>query len=114
MAQKEIDVREVVYKHTDDIKYETSSEGLITVLEAQDKTIQKIFRKLGFKIPQYKKTQLDKYSSFVFLQIDGKQSIFDIATKMKEEFGEDAEPVYERLMLFLDYIEKTSKYIYKI
>lgn len=56
-------------------------------------------------VPRWKSptinTKLDSVGSFVWLQSDGTQTVFDIAERMREEFGEDIEPVYDRLKLFL-------------
>jgi len=59
------EVLSIVFKISDKIEYEVDKEGIITVLEKQDYRIQRFFRKLKFKIPMYKKSKLDKYSSCV-------------------------------------------------
>ena len=53
---------------------------------------------------------LDEFGSFVWLSIDGKNTVFDIGGKVKEEFGEEAEPLYPRLIQFLNVL-KEVKYI---
>ncbi len=47
--------------------------------------------------PKSTNIKLDKYGSFVWQFIDGNTSIFEIGKKVKEHFGEEAEPLYERL-----------------
>jgi hypothetical protein len=57
-------------------------------------------------LPRLKKSnysvKLDKIGSFVWNNIDGKNTINDIAEMMKKEFGDSVEPVYERLEKFIN------------
>ena len=108
------DVLNLVFKKSENIEYEVSSDGIVTILEKQDHKVQNFFRKLKFKIPMYKKIELDKYSSFVFLQIDGKKTVEDIGSSLENTYGEDSHPLYERLLVFLNHIEVNCKYIEKV
>lgn len=62
----------------------------------------------------YKKMELDKYGSFIFLQIDGKKNVEELGIKLEEKYGEEAHPLYERLLLFLNHIDVNCHYIEKI
>lgn len=57
-----------------------------------DKLAQKIFKK-----PCVTHVSLEKFGSFIWPYIDGDHTIYEIACLVKEEFGEEAEPVYERI-----------------
>lgn len=52
---------------------------------------------LIFKKPKYSNIELEEYGTFIWKYIDGERSIYDIALKVREEFGEASEPVYERI-----------------
>jgi hypothetical protein len=54
------------------------------------------------------KTKFDEFGSQVWLEIDGKKKVIDIAASLKQKFGEKIEPVEERLTKFL-----TQLYNYK-
>lgn len=108
------DVLEIIYEISSDIEYTVNDKSVVTILQKQDHKIQKFFRKLKFKIPQYKKTELDSYSSFVFLQINGENTIKKIGENLIDYFGEDINPLYERLLLFLNHIEINFKYINRV
>ncbi|RDY29323.1 PqqD family peptide modification chaperone [Romboutsia weinsteinii] len=108
------EVLNIIFKICDCVEYEVDKDGIITILEKQDHKIQNIFRKLKFKIPLYKKTTLDEYSSAVFVQIDGKKTVNEIGKNLELEFGEKVHPLYERLLLFLNHIDVNCKYIEKI
>ena len=63
-------VLNIIYKISDNLEYEVDKEsGIVTILEKQDHKIQKFFRKLKFKIPEYKKIELDEYGSEYFYKL---------------------------------------------
>lgn len=107
------DILNLIFKISNNINYETNNDT-VTIFEKQDHFIQKFFRKLKFKIPMYKKIELDKYSSFVFLQIDGKKTVKEIGSNLENTYGEDSHPLYERLLMFLNHIECNCKYIERV
>ena len=113
MYKNNDDVLNIVYKLDDNSAYEIDNHGIVTISEKQNHKVQIFFRKLKFKIPEYKKIELDEYASFVFNQIDGKKSIKEIGEVLEIKFGEKAHPLYERLLLFLNHIEANSHYIIK-
>lgn len=108
------EVLNLVFKKSENVEYEVSSDGIVTILEKQDHKVQNFFRKLKFKIPMYKKMELDEYGSFIFLQIDGKKNVEELGIKLEEKYGEKSHPLYERLLLFLNHIDVNCHYIEKI
>lgn len=112
--QNNEDILNIIFKIADHIKYEIDENGVVTILEKQDHKIQRFFRKLKVKIPEYKKTSLDDYGSFILLQIDGNKTVKEIGENLEIKFGEVTHPLYERLLLFLNHIEVNSHYIEKL
>lgn len=47
---------------------------------------------------------LDKFGSFAFTKVDGKKPILHICEEMKAHFGEEVEPVYERVSKFFGHL----------
>lgn len=107
-------VLNIVFKVNPDLLIEKDEQGIVTICEKQDYLIQRFFRKLHVRIPQYKKITLDEMGSFVFLQIDGVRSVGEIGKNLEDAFGEKASPVYERLLQYLNYINKKRHYIKKV
>lgn len=107
------EVLNIVFKLRNGIEYEVNEDGIVTVFEKQDHKIQKMFRKIKFKIPMYKKITLDQYGSAVFLLIDGKRTVKEIGESLQVKFGEEVHPLYERLLLFLNHIDVNCEYIEK-
>ena len=54
-----------------------------------------------FHRPRVSRIRLNAMGSFVFQRIDGKRTVGALAELVKAEFGEDAEPLYERLVQYL-------------
>ena len=114
MLSNNQDVLNIIYKISDNLEYEVDKDDIVTILHKQDHKIQRFFRKLKFRIPEYKTISLDEYGSFVFSQIDGKKTVKDIGESLEVKYGEEAHPIYERLLLFLNHIEVNCHYIEKI
>jgi len=57
---------------------------------------QKVFHR-----PRVSHIDLDEMGSFIFPLLDGKRTIGDIALLVKAEFGEKAEPLYDRLVQYM-------------
>lgn len=108
------DILNLVFKKNDDIEYELNDENRVIILEKQDHKVQRFFRKLKFKIPMYKKIELDEYSSYIFLQIDGRRTVKELGEDLELEYGEKSYPLYERLLLFLNHIDVNCNYIKKL
>lgn len=82
-------------------EYERRNDGLINVLVP--KFSNKILTKLivpMLKSP-YIRANMDELGTAVWLQIDGKTKVYQIASKLEEQFGEKISPVYDRLTIFL-------------
>lgn len=102
------------FRICDNLNYRIDDNGIVTVLEKQDHKIQKFFRKLKFKIPLYKEITLDEISSEVFTQIDGIKTVKEIGECLEVKFGDKVNPLYERLLVFLNHIYVNCNYIEKI
>lgn len=82
-------------------KEEFSEENLVTVLIPK---FQNRFA-LRFIVPRLKsqvfKLKLDELGSAVWLSIDGRKTVDQIAKQLLKKFGDKIEPVNERLTKFL-------------
>ena len=88
-----------------------TNDRRVSIVSYQNRGIQKFLRKLNFKIPEVSKIELDKFSSFVFLQINGEKNIYEIGQVLKKEYEEEIEPLYERLIIFLEFLKNRKKWI---
>lgn len=113
MLNNNEEVLDIIFKISDSLEYEVDKDNIVTILEKQDRKIQNFFRKLKFRIPQYKRISMDEYGGYVFLQIDGKKTVKDIGENLEAKYGDKAHPLYERLLLFLNHIDVNCHYIEK-
>ena len=113
MHKNNQEILSIIFKISDGVEYEVSADNMVTMLVKQEHKIQKFFRKLKFRIPEYKRTSLDEYGSYVFLLIDGMKTVQDIGEDLEAKYGEKAHPLYERLLLFLNHIDVNCRYIEK-
>lgn len=113
MLNNNEEVLDIIFKISDSLEYEVDKDNIVTILEKQDRKVQNFFRKLKFRIPQYKRISMDEYGGYVFLQIDGKKTVKDIGENLEAKYGDKAHPLYERLLLFLNHIDVNCHYIEK-
>lgn len=93
------------------IHWEKTEEGLVVLLKP--KFQHPFLRKHllpRLKRPHFK-VKLDAVGSFVWEQCDGKQTVQEVAQNLKKKFGEEVEPLYERIAMFLQTLEK-NRFIY--
>lgn len=79
--------------------WDADKNGMVTVHVVNKGFYNRLAQKL-FKKPRNSHIKLDKYGSFVWQQMDGKKSIYDISKILKDRFGKEAEPIFERLVKF--------------
>ena len=61
-----------------------------------------------FKRPKVSHITLDNLGSFIWRRVDGKSTVFDIAKEVKEYFGDDAEPLYPRLIKYMQILKNNN------
>jgi hypothetical protein len=96
-------------KKSDKIQWRESEKGLIKIIKPRNSLMDKIIRKL-FLTPDKFVIDLDEMGSFICRHIDGKRNIYEISQLVKDEFKESAEPLYERLIEYMN-ILKNNKFI---
>lgn len=69
---------------------------------------QKVFGK-----PKVSQVHLEEMGNFIWPLIDGKTSVFEIAEQVGKEFGEKANPLYERLAAYMRTLESYGFIIMK-
>ncbi|MBQ9142167.1 MAG: PqqD family protein [Lachnospiraceae bacterium] len=89
------------------IKWSTDEEGIVTLDIENTGFFNRVAQKL-FKKPKVSHIHLDKLGSFVWPLIDGEKDIIALGVLVKEQFGEEAEPLYERLAKYFQILESYS------
>ena len=87
-----------------DLKWSENDEGLIT-LEIENKGLMNRISQKIFKRPKISYVHLDEMGSFVWPVMDGEKDLLKIGELVKEHFGQNAEPLYERLAKYFQILE---------
>lgn len=99
-----------VYRIKEDLHYEVRN-GIVFVITEQNAWIQRVLRKIHYKIPETSEMELDKYGSFILQQIDGKRTVREIGENLGAAIEEANNQLYDRLLIYLNHLEKNEKYI---
>ncbi len=68
---------------------------------------------LIFRKPKISKIELDDFGSFVWQEMDGKKTIYEIGINVKQKFGKKAEPLYERLSEYIRTLRNNRFIVYE-
>lgn len=79
--------------------WDADKKGIVTV-HVVNKGFYNWLAQKFFKKPRISHIALDEYGSFVWRQMDGKRSVYEISKLVEAHFGKKAEPVVERLVQF--------------
>lgn len=79
--------------------WDADKKGIVTVHVVNKGFYNRLAQKL-FKKPKVSHIALDAYGSYVWQQMDGKKTIYEISQLVQTHFGKEAEPVVERLVKF--------------
>lgn len=88
----------------DGVGWSKDEEGVVT-LEIENKGVFNFIAQKLFKRPRISYIHLDEMGSFVWPHIDGEKDILEIGKLVEIEFGEKANPLYERLVKFFGILE---------
>lgn len=80
--------------------WNTEESGTVTIYVENTGMFNRAAQKL-LKKPEVSQVHLEKMGSFIWPLIDGKKTVYAIGQLVKEEFGEEAEPLYPRLTKYL-------------
>jgi len=76
------------------------NDGKVTINMKHTGFYNRLAQKV-FHTPEISRIDLDEYGSFIWQQINGKNSVGDIADLLKDKYGSDAEPLYDRIVKYM-------------
>lgn len=84
------------------LEYEISDDNKINLLvpKYRDKFFGTILQP-NIK-DKYLKANLDDFGTSTWLYIDGKRNVYEISNMMRDKYGDEIEPVYDRMTLFIN------------
>ena len=84
-----------------DLRWERSETGMVTLLIENRGAMNTIAQKLFHK-PRFSRVHLDEMGSFLWPLLDGERTAAQLAGPLSERFGPAAEPLYPRLVKYLE------------
>ncbi len=110
-AEKEINLLDLIPIRC--VDWKKNKEGLVILLKPKFKsTFSKKYIISHLKRPFYK-VRLDAVGSFVWENLNDTNTVQEIAKLMQDKFGEKLKPLYDRLSIFLQHLEKNKFIKYK-
>ncbi len=82
------------------INYTVIEDGTV-VIDIVHKGLFDKIAQVFFHRPKVSHISLDQYGNFIWPLMDGKRTVYDIALLVDEHFGEEAKPLYDRLVQYL-------------
>lgn len=95
--------------HKEGLNWSLEENGMVTINIENKGLFNRIFQLL-LKKPKITYIHLEEMGSFIWPLIDGKTDILTLGEKVKDLFGEKAEPLYPRLVQYFESL-KNCKFI---
>lgn len=95
---------DLIPERAPELSWDSDGEGLV-VLEVENTGVFNRIAQKVFKRPKYTKVHMEKYGSFLWPLIDGQRTVMELADLQKEQFGDEAEPVYPRVVRYMQIME---------
>jgi hypothetical protein len=86
--------------------WETEPDGRVVVLQPRFEHPFLERHLLPRMSRPYFRVRLDQYGTAVWLQIDGLNSVRRIGELLQEQYGQDVEPIFQRLGLFVQQLDR--------
>ena len=80
--------------------WDRGEDGVVTIHMVNRGFYNTLAQKL-FHTPRVSHIKLDEYGCFVWMRIDGVKTVGQLALELKEAYGEKAEPLYDRLVKYM-------------
>ena len=87
-----------------EIRWTKDDEGVVT-LELDNKGVANKLAQWILHKPKVSYIHLDEMGSFIWPLLDGQQNLIVIGEKIQVAFGEDCNPLYERLAEYIRVLE---------
>lgn len=89
--------------------WDRGEDGVVTIHMVNRGFYNTLAQKL-FYTPRVSHIKLDEYGSFLWMRIDGVKTVGQLALELKEAYGEKAEPLYDRLVKYMQ-ILRNNRFI---
>ena len=95
---------DLIPERNPEISYECDENGGIVIVIENKGVFNKIAQRV-FKKPRMSRVHLDEQGSCIWRLIDGRRDVMEIAELLKERFGEAVEPLYPRIVRYMQIMD---------
>lgn len=113
LFSKRVSYDECIPIRRDNHSFEVDEEGKVTIVRENKGFFNRLLQLLKLK-PTHTNIHLEGQGNTVYPLIDGKRTIKEIGDLVREKHKEESEPVYERLIQFLNVLESNGFIYYVI
>ncbi len=96
-----------VFRKNDDLDWTDSGSGEV-VVEMENRGFTNRIAQLFFKRPARSYITLEGMGSFIWTCIDGERTIYEIGALLHDKYGDSADPLYERLSVYIKHLEQVG------
>ena len=107
MAKKKQNFLDLIPIRNEKFKWVTLENDIVQIQIERNSLLDRLVRPI-FKTPKVMKIDLDAYGSFIWKQIDGVQSMENIAKALLEKYGDEINPLYERLGKYINILRNNQ------
>ncbi len=112
MAKRKENFLDYIPKHNALHSWEKDKDGKVAVKVLNRGFFNRVAQ-IFFKRPKYSYIHLEEFGSFVWEQIDGTKTVYEIGQAVKNRFGKKAEPLYERLSEYISTLRSNGYIVYE-
>ena len=91
--------------------WDAAEDGLVTIHMVHRGFYAWVAQRF-FHRPRVSHIALDAMGSFIFRHIDGQRTVGQLAELVREEFGQEAEPLYDRLVQYMRILQNNGFIFY--
>ncbi|MBE7043364.1 MAG: PqqD family protein [Ruminococcaceae bacterium] len=91
-------------KRSDKLSWTADEAGIVTLAIENKGLMNRIAQKF-FKKPKISYIHLDELGSFLWQRLDGTKTLLDLGKEVEEQFGDKANPLYERLAKYVQILD---------
>ncbi len=95
---------DIVFVRSEGFPWREKDDGLVEV-DMENRGFFNAVAQKFFKRPKVSHISFDKYGSTLWLALDGKATVNDVLSKMKNAFPEESEKMLNRVVHFLNTLE---------
>lgn len=90
------------------ISWSLKKDGLVQLKITRKGLLFSVLKLIYRDLPEHTFLDLDEIGSEVWCLCDGRNTVYDISTKLADKFGAKAEPLYPRLVTYLKILRQNG------